>query len=152
MFCPKCGSNVADGVVFCAKCGNKMTGGSTASAAPVSSTSYSSGAYTPGGYGNRSSWDGSVFDTFINSLVASLIMICTCYIATPWAICYMLRFIAAHAVVDGKRLRFDGDGASLFGNWFIWMLLTTITCGIYGFWVAPKLYQWIVSNIHHVDE
>ena len=53
-----------------------------------------------------------------------------------------------HAIVDGKRLRFSGDGASLFGNYFVWMLLTVVTCGIYSFWVAPKLYQWIVSNIH----
>jgi uncharacterized membrane protein YjgN (DUF898 family) len=96
----------------------------------------------------ESTWDGGVFDTVINSIVASLIISFTCGIATPWAICYMMRFVVEHAVIDGKRLTFDGTGGQLFGNWIKWFFLTLITCGIYGFWVTPRLYKWVCSHIH----
>ncbi len=120
-FCKKCGNAVDETTGFCANCGTAL---------------------------KSSSWDGGVLDTIINSIVASLIMTVTCGIATPWAICYMMKFVIGHAVIDGKRLSFDGTGAQLFGNWIKWFLLTIITCGIYSFWVTPRLYQWIASHIH----
>lgn len=149
MYCPNCRATLADGSTFCTNCGTHLapTGAPAPAAAPV----YGGAAYSaprPAGPFRNSNWDGSVLDTFVNSLVASIIIMCTFGLGTPWALCYMFRFITSHAIVDGKRLRFDGDGASLFGNYFVWMLLTVVTCGIYSFWVAPKLYKWIVSNIH----
>lgn len=95
-----------------------------------------------------SRYDGTVLDTFINSLVASLMISFTCGIAAPWAICYMYKFILSHMVIDGKRLSFDGTGGQLFGNWIKWILLTYITCGIYGFWVAPRIYDWMAKHTH----
>ena len=95
-----------------------------------------------------STWDGGVFDTVVNSIVASLIISITCGIATPWAVCYMMKFIVSHAVIDGKRLTFDGNGGQLFGNWIKWFLLTLVTCGIYSFWVIPRMYKWVASHIH----
>jgi len=120
-FCKKCGSPLDESAGFCNNCGT-----------PV----------------KASTWDGTVLDTFVNSLIASLIITFTCGIAAPWAICYMMKFIIGHFVVDGKRLRFDGSGAQLFGNWIKWFLLMVVTCGIYSFWVAPKLYQWVASHTH----
>ena len=152
MFCPNCRANVPDGTSFCTNCGYNLTAATAAPVAPASPAYGAAPAYGAPAHGLRhSTWDGSVFDTFINSLVASLIMTCTCGIATPWAMCYMLKFIVSHTIVDGKRYRFDGDGASLFGNWFVWALLTAVTCGIYSFWVTPKMYQWVVSHIHCED-
>jgi uncharacterized membrane protein YjgN (DUF898 family) len=120
-YCEKCGQVINENTGFCQGCGT-----------PV----------------KMSTWDGGVLDTVVNSIVASLIISVTCGIATPWAICYMMKFVIEHAVVDGKRLRFDGTGAQLFGNWIKWLLLMVITCGIYSFWVTPRLYRWIVSHIH----
>ena len=93
-------------------------------------------------------WDGGVLETFVNSLVASLIISFTLGIGTPWAVCYMTKFILGHCVIDGKRLSFNGKGGSLFGNWIKWFLLTVITCGIYGFWVIPKMYNWVATHTH----
>ena len=124
MFCKNCGAQIADNSAFCPSCGFQK---------------------------KASSWDGSVLDTFVNSLVASLMITFTCGIATPWAICYTWKFILEHAVIDGKRLTFDGTGAQLFGNWIKWLLLTIVTCGIYSFWVAPRLYQWVASHTHSID-
>jgi uncharacterized membrane protein YjgN (DUF898 family) len=121
-FCKNCGSQVFEGETFCKNCGASMATGST--------------------------WDGGVFETFVATVVTSLFIFITCGIATPWAICYMIKFITEHAVIDGRRLRFDGTGAQLFGNWIKWLVLLIITCGIYSFWVTPRLYKWIASHIH----
>jgi len=119
VYCRKCGTPVEENIGVCAKCGT-----------PIKS----------------STWDGGVLDTVVNSIVASLMITFTCGIATPWAICYMWKFIIDHVIIDGKRLSFDGNGGQLFGNWIKWFLLTIITCGIYGFWVTPRLYAWIASH------
>ena len=121
-FCKNCGTPVLEGETFCKNCGAPTASGST--------------------------WDGSVFDTIVNSIAASLICVLTCGIGAPWAICYIMKFVIGHAVIDGKRMRFDGTGGQLFGNWIKWLLLTFITCGIYSFWVTPRLYKWVASHIH----
>lgn len=97
---------------------------------------------------SNSTWDGTVLETFVASLVSSIIITFTCGLCTPWAICYMYRFILDHMIIDGKRITFDGTGGQLFGNWIKWFLLTIITCGIYSFWVMPRLYQWIAKHTH----
>ena len=122
--CKKCGNQVAEDETFCKVCGNPLS---------------------------QSTWDGGVLETIINSIVASLIISVTCGIATPWAICYMMKFVIEHAVINGKRLSFDGNGAQLFGNWIKWFLLTIVTCGIYSFWVVPQVYKWVASHIHFKD-
>ena len=121
-FCKNCGTQVLEGETFCKNCGTPTASGST--------------------------WDGSVFDTVVNSIAASLICVLTCGLGAPWAICYIMKFVIGHAVIDGKRMRFDGTGGQLFGNWIKWLLLTFITCGIYSFWVTPRLYKWVASHIH----
>lgn len=121
-FCKNCGTPVLEGETFCKNCGAPTASGST--------------------------WDGSVFDTIVNSIAASLICVLTCGIGAPWAICYIMKFVIGHAVIDGKRMRFDGTGGQLFGNWIKWFLLIVITCGIYSFWVTPRLYKWVASHIH----
>ncbi len=140
-FCNNCGTQLSDDMQFCNNCGAKQ--GAAPAAAPVTPQPVPPVSSVV----NNSTWDGGVLDTVVNSIVASLIMSLTCGIATPWAICYMMKFIIGHAIIEGKRLRFVGKGGSLFGNWIKWMLLTMITCGIYGFWVAPRMYKWVVSNI-----
>ena len=146
-FCKNCGAQMNDGARFCGRCGATVdvnqNNGYYAPQAPVYNVNMNMNANP-----RVSTWDGGVFETVVNSIVASLIMTFTCGIATPWAVCYMMKFIIEHAVIDGKRMTFDGTGGQLFGNWIKWFLLTLITCGIYSFWVAPRLYKWVASHIH----
>ncbi len=143
--CPYCGNQLEDSMKFCSACGNAQPQPQSQPAPQPQVNVYTQPAAAPV---RESTWDGGVFDTVINSIVASLIISFTCGIATPWAICYMMRFVVEHAVIDGKRLTFDGTGGQLFGNWLKWFFLTLITCGIYGFWVTPRLYKWVCSHIH----
>ena len=140
-FCSNCGKQLENGAAFCPNCGTNQN------AAPQhAAPQYASAAPAP--EVKESTWDGGVFDTFVHALAASLLISITCGIATPWAICYLWKYIVSHAIIDGKRLKFDGTGGQLFGKWLLWMLLTVITCGIYSFWVAPALYKWVASHTH----
>lgn len=96
----------------------------------------------------NSTWNGGVLETLLHVIGASLIMSITCGIATPWAVCFLMKFIIDRVEIDGKKLSFDGNGAQLFGNWIKWFLLTVVTCGIYSFWVLPKMITWVASHIH----
>ena len=58
------------------------------------------------------------------------------------------RWEARHTVINGHRLWFDGTAMQLFGMWIRWLLLTVVTFGIYGFWVAIKVKQWKVAHTH----
>ena len=144
-FCTNCGAQMNDGQQFCTSCGTKV-----AAAAPVAEPTPAAQApvYQAAPAAKESTWDGGVLDTIVNSIIASLIMSITCGIGTPWALCYIFRFITEHSIVDGKRMKFTGTGGGLFAQWIKWFLLTVITCGIYSFWVTPRLYKWIVSHIH----
>ena len=95
-----------------------------------------------------SRFDGSVLDTLLVTLGTGFLTSITFGIALPWALCIMWNFIVSHVIIDGKRLYFDGNGAQLFGNWIKWLILTVITFGIYAFWVAPKLYNWVAKHTH----
>jgi len=167
-FCNNCGNRLAPNAAVCPVCGAPQQ----VQAQPMyqqpapqqpyqqsaPQPAYQQNAYQQNAYQqpmaapavhSLSDWDGSVLDTFVNILIASLIITFSCGIALPWAICYMMKFIISHAVIDGRRLRFDGTGGDLFAQYIKWWLLCVITCGIYGFWVAPRLYKWVTSNIHY---
>lgn len=151
-FCGNCGTQLSDDAAFCGNCGASQ--GAYNQQAQYSQAQYSQQPPQQPpvrAVFNGSGYDGSVLDTFVNALVASLIITFTCGIATPWAVVYMWTFILSHVSIDGKRLTFDGTGGDLFGKWIVWMILTCITCGIYGFWVAPKMYNWIASHTHFAN-
>lgn len=160
-FCKNCGNALKDGAKFCGKCGAKVeipveeapVNEAPVYEAPVKEAPVvipAAPTYNVNFTVNKteSTWDGGVFETILNSIAASLIIMFTCGIATPWAICYIMKFVISHAVIDGKRMTFDGTGGQLFGNWIKWFLLTIVTCGIYSFWVTPRMYKWVASHIH----
>lgn len=137
--CPFCGAQLTDDAGFCTSCGKQQ---------PAPQVQCANVNVYAAPASRESTWDGGVFETFVNTLAASLIITFTCGFGTPWAICYVMRYIASHAMIDGKHLRFDGTGGQLFGQWIKWFLLTIVTCGIYSFWVMPRLYKWVCSHLH----
>lgn len=115
-----------------------------------SSNSYSNMNYQSGyGQGTPVSYfDGGVLEYWLYQIGGNILISITILIATPWVLCMIERWRVRHIVIDGRRLRFDGTGSQLFGNWIKWLLLMIITFGIYGFWVAVKLEQWKAKHTH----
>lgn len=91
-------------------------------------------------------FDGGAGTYLGTSIVAFLVTVFTLGLAYPYALVLMQRWKAKHTFIEGRRLAFTGTGMGLFGNWIKWFLLCIITLGIYGFWVQPRLTQWIVEH------
>ena len=97
-------------------------------------------------------FDGKVIEYIGYKLLGFLITVVTLTIAKPWADKLILEYKINHTIYNGKRLKFEGKGASLFVQRFKWILLTIVTLGIYSFWIPIKMEKWVVSNIHFEDE
>lgn len=98
------------------------------------------------GRSNTFRFDGGAGTYLGTGLLATVIIVLTLGIATPFAVVLLQRWKAKHTYINGHRLIFLGTGVSLFGNWLKWLALTVITLGIYSFWVAPRLTAWVVEN------
>jgi len=94
----------------------------------------------------NSYFEGGVGEYLGYSILSFLLTVFTLGFGIPWVVCMWGKFIAKNTVISGQRMKFEGSGGSLFGNWIVWMLLTFITFGIYGFWVGPKLLNWVATN------
>lgn len=55
-------------------------------------------------------------------------------------------------VVDGKRVTFNGTGASLLGHWILWEFLTVITCGLFAFFIPVGLQKWNMNHTYYEGE
>ncbi|MDR0669838.1 MAG: DUF898 domain-containing protein [Treponema sp.] len=94
-----------------------------------------------------SAFDGSVLGNFGTNLAAGFLSLITLGIGVPWAVAYRQRWLTSHTVIEGKRLKFDGTGAQLFGKYIIWFLLSIITLGIYAtFFLPVRMQQWIIKH------
>lgn len=99
----------------------------------------------------KSVYNGSVGGLFGQMFIASLVASVTCGLMTPWAVCYVVKYIINNSSINGRQLKFTGSALSYFGNCLLWGLLTSVTCGIYTFWVAGDQLKWFIKNIHFED-
>ena len=58
---------------------------------------------------------------------------------------------ANNTTIDGRKVKFVGEGSHLLGKFIVWYLLTIITFGIYGFWAAVKMHKWKTEHVVFVD-
>ncbi|WP_291990502.1 DUF898 family protein [Luteitalea sp.] len=100
----------------------------------------------PMGKSKSFTFDGGAADYLGTAILAFLVTSLTLGIAFPFGIVLMQRWRCKHTFIDGRRLTFVGTGMSLFGYWLKWLVLMVITLGIYSFWVAPRVTQWVVEN------
>lgn len=75
-------------------------------------------------------------------IIAFIISAITFGLAFPWAYVMVLNYEVENIAFQGRRLKFNGTGFGLLGNWIKWWFLTIITLGIYSFWVYPNLQKW----------
>lgn len=97
-------------------------------------------------------FDGKLLELIGWNLLRFLITMVTLGIAGPWGEVMLMRYQIEHTVLNGKRLKFEGSGGSLFVEKFKWFFFTLITLGIYGLWIPVKKYKWILANVYFEDE
>lgn len=95
----------------------------------------------------KSYFDGGIIEYIIWIILGTIITTLSFGILYPWAVCMVYGWKIDHTVIEGKRLKFNGTGISLFGNWIKWWFLCVITLGIYSFWVFIALNKWKTKNI-----
>jgi len=94
----------------------------------------------------RFTFTGGAGSYVVARLLASLVTMVSFGIAYPFALVLLERWRCDHSLVDGRPLKFNGTGMSLFGNWLKWLLLCFVTVGIYSFWVMPRVQKWVWEN------
>lgn len=133
MYCKKCGKQVDDNAAVCPSCGAAVT--ATATAETKAESKFTGGA---------------IMNALVNWVVGFVSMI-TLGFGLPAILCWAQRWKAQNTYINGRQLMFDGKGGQLFGKFIVWMLLTIVTIGIYGIFVAVKMKAWVAKHTHYAD-
>lgn len=96
----------------------------------------------------ESKFTGGLLGLIGISILQYLMILFTCGIATPWAICLRERWYVKHTVIDGHKLTFNGTGGQLFGRYILWCFLSVVTFGIFALWVPIKMKAWVTKHTH----
>lgn len=93
-------------------------------------------------------FDGNTLQLIGINLLSALLNICSLGLLYPFTVCYKLRWINKHTVINRKKLAFTGKAISLLGHYILWTILTIVTFGIFGFWLPIQELKWQSKNVH----
>ncbi|MBE6689796.1 MAG: DUF898 domain-containing protein [Ruminococcaceae bacterium] len=96
----------------------------------------------------ESKFTGGLLGLIGMGILTGLLCTFTLGLGLPWAMCMLINWYVKHTTIDGRKVKFDGTGGQLFGQYIKWFLLTIVTLGIYSFWLGIKMVKWVVSHIH----
>lgn len=96
----------------------------------------------------ESFFDGSTIQLIGVNLLSGLLNLVSFGLLYPFTVCFKLRWINKHTVINKKKLVFTGKAINLFGKYILWCFLTIITLGIYGWWLEIKMLKWQSKNVH----
>ena len=96
---------------------------------------------------------GGIFkgNPFVYDLVlifAPVFTVLTLFLLKPFIMAWKNKYIKNRLIIDGRRMEFDGHGFQLWGRYLLWILLTCVTLGIYGFFVHIRLKKWVAKHTH----
>lgn len=94
----------------------------------------------------ESYFDGNTLQLIGVNLLSGLLTLISFGLLYPFTVCYKLRWINKHTVINRKRLAFEGSAISLWGHYILWYLLLIVTLGIFGFWLPIKQLKWQTKN------
>lgn len=100
----------------------------------------------------NSYFDGNFWQRLGWIIVSRFLTVITLGLAYPAAVCMLLRWECKHTVINGRRLKFTGKGAQLFGKYILWWLLTIVTLGIFGIWLGLNMKKWTVKHTVYADD
>ena len=93
-----------------------------------------------GAVAQRGDWSLQTADygLFFTKIFAWMITVFTLGFAYPWAKCMVFNKWAENVRIDGRRIKFTGNGGEFLEVWVKIFLLSSITCGLYYFFVGYK--------------
>lgn len=97
---------------------------------------------------NESFFDGKTIQLIGINILCKILNFISFGLLSAFTVCFKLKWINKHSIINRKRLVFDGKAISLFGKCMLWGFLTVITFGIFGLWVPIKKLKWQTKNTH----
>lgn len=95
----------------------------------------------------ESSYDGKVGAKFGFKILGFLAGVFTFGLAKTFVICKREKYFAAHTLINGAPIYFDGTGFGLLKKQALWGALTVATFGVFALWTDQQRRQWICSNL-----
>ena len=96
----------------------------------------------------ESYFDGKTIQLIGVNILCNILNALSLGLLFPFTVCYRLKWINKHTIINRKKLAFTGKALNLFGKYLLWVFLTLITFGIYGWWLRIKMLKWETKNIH----
>ncbi len=97
---------------------------------------------------DESYFNGSTIGLIGINLLCGFLNIISFGLLSAFTVCFKLRWINKHTVINRKKLVFNGSSICLFGKYILWGFLTLITFGIFGLWLEIKMLKWQTKNTH----
>ena len=95
---------------------------------------------------DESYFDGNTLQLIGVNILCNILNLISLGLLYPFTVCYKLKWINKHAIINRKRLIFKGKSLNLFGKYLLWIFLTIITFGIFGLWLGIKELKWETKN------
>ena len=130
---------------------------------------FTAGIYVPWGYARwqriitestyfedqQLEFDGSGADVFVQFIVIGFYTLITLglYIILGFSATRMLRWQYAHTLMpNGQRMDYEGKTVDIFWEWFLLILFTPLTLGIYYYWGRNRLRRQILTHVSLNDQ
>jgi len=100
---------------------------------------------------------GSGKDLLIKLVVGYVLSLITLGLYMPWFVCSLQKYFHQRTEILSGATRvgtmdFVGTGGALILTWFVGLLLTIMTLGIYIFWFQVKLFKFFAQNTRYTVE
>ncbi len=127
-------------------------------------TGFTAGIYAPWGYARwqriitentyyedqQLEFDGSGGEAFAQFIIIGCFTLITLglYIILGFSATRMLRWQYAHTLMpNGQRMEYQGKTIDIFWEWFLLVLFTPLTLGLYYYWGRNRLRRQILTNV-----
>ncbi len=100
-------------------------------------------------------FDGSGAEVFVQFIVIGFYTLITLglYLILGFSATRMLRWQYAHTLTpNGLRLEYEGKTIDIFWEWFLLILLTPLTLGLYYYWGRNRIRSQILNNVSISDQ
>ena len=132
-------------------------------------TTITAGIYVPWGYARwqriitentyfedkQLEFDGSGAEAFVQFVVIGFYTLITLglYLILGFSATRMLRWQYAHTLMpNGQRMDYQGRTVDIFWEWFLLVLFTPLTLGIYYYWGRNRLRRLVLTNVSLDDQ